>query len=369
MLIRRNLSNLPGWCTKRKFVIIESDDWGSIRMPSKMAFMRLKKLGVDLESRDYLRYNLYETLANQKDFESLFEVLSGIRDKNNKACVFTALSVVANPDFLKIKESGFQEYHYEPFTKTLERYYSNENVIKLWLEGIDKELFVPQFHGREHLNISAWMKALRSGHKNTNFAFDEGMWGFVPEKTNKLNVENQAAFQLTDISDITEHQKIIVEGLNLFESIFGYRAKYFVPPNGPINNSLNRVLAENGIELRSTSKLQYESVGLGKTKKVVHWLGQKDANGIRYITRNCFFEPSQTGKDWVDSCLYDIKIAFRWNKPAIISSHRVNYIGVHEPNNRDNNLRALKKLLCSITNNWPDIEFVTTTQLGDIISN
>lgn len=30
----KNFSNLPGWRTNRKIVVIESDDWGSIRMPS-----------------------------------------------------------------------------------------------------------------------------------------------------------------------------------------------------------------------------------------------------------------------------------------------------------------------------------------------
>ena len=33
----RNLSNLPGWRTSRKIVVIESDDWGTIRMPSNKA--------------------------------------------------------------------------------------------------------------------------------------------------------------------------------------------------------------------------------------------------------------------------------------------------------------------------------------------
>jgi len=31
----RNVANIPGWRTDRKIVVIESDDWGAIRMPSK----------------------------------------------------------------------------------------------------------------------------------------------------------------------------------------------------------------------------------------------------------------------------------------------------------------------------------------------
>jgi hypothetical protein len=30
--LSRNLSNLPGWRTNRHIIVMESDDWGSIRM-------------------------------------------------------------------------------------------------------------------------------------------------------------------------------------------------------------------------------------------------------------------------------------------------------------------------------------------------
>ena len=36
--ITHNLLNIPGWRTKRHIVVIESDDWGSIRMPSKEVY-------------------------------------------------------------------------------------------------------------------------------------------------------------------------------------------------------------------------------------------------------------------------------------------------------------------------------------------
>ena len=32
--ITHNLLNIPSWHTNRKIVVIESDDWGSMRMPS-----------------------------------------------------------------------------------------------------------------------------------------------------------------------------------------------------------------------------------------------------------------------------------------------------------------------------------------------
>jgi hypothetical protein len=366
-LIRRNIANIPGWVSDRKIIVFESDDWGSIRMPSKRTFNKLNALGLDLESEGYARYNLYDTLANKDDLQCLFEVLDEFKDINGNPCIFTAVSVVANPDFKKIEENDYMNYYYEPFTKTLEAYYPGQNVFEMWQLGISKKVFFPQFHGREHLNISAWMDALRLNHQHTRQAFDFGFWGFVPDKSTRFSVENQAAFAVYGINDISIHREILNEGLALFKQLFGYSAKYFVPPNGPFNNALNETLWANGIRLRSTAKIQNESVGNHKIRKNICWLGKKDSSGIRYITRNCFFEPSQPGMDWIDSCLNDIKIAFRWRKPAIISSHRVNYIGVHDKKNRGNSLLLLRDLLALIKKEWPDCEFYSTDHLEQLM--
>jgi hypothetical protein len=221
-------------------------------------------------------------------------------------------------------------------------------------------------HGREHLNISAWMKALQLEEKQTMLAFNEGMWGFIPDNTIFPGTDFQAAFQVEDFKEIELHKNILTDGLDLFERLFGYRARYFVAPNGPFNNSLNGTLASLGIRYRTKSKVQEESIGNGKSRKVVHWLGQKN-DGITYITRNCFFEPSPHHDDGVDSCLHDIDIAFRWQKPAIISTHRVNFIGSLDASNRDRSLKSLKRLLGQIVKLWPDVEFMTTAGLGKLM--
>lgn len=367
--IKKNLSNLPGWRTNRKIIVFESDDWGSIRMPSLEAYKILKDAGIDLKGRDAERYNLNDSLATSSDLEMLFETLTTVKDKLGNYAIFTPVSIVANPDFQKIKNSDFHHYYYEPFNETLKKYPGCEKSFELWREGIEKKIFMPQFHGREHLNVVAWMRALRKGDKHTRSAFDQRLWGFVPDQSTLPGIYFQAAFLFEDLSEVELHRQIIIEGLDLFEKLFGYRAKYFVPPNGWLNNSLNNTLFENGIRYRSASKIQIEPIGKGESKKVIHWLGQKDKSGIRYITRNCFFEPSQIGKDWVDSCLNDIKIAFRWHKPAIVSTHRVNYIGSLRPENRERGLRQLNTLLKTIIKNWPDVEFMTTPELGRLIEN
>jgi len=362
----KNLSNIPGWRTTRKLVIIESDDWGSIRMPDIGAFDELERAGLDLRSADAERFNMNDTLASASDLECLYEVLNKYKDISGNRPVVTAISIMANPDFRKIAESNFSEYYYELFPETLLRYTGDNKAFSLWKEGIRNKLFIPQLHGREHLNVAQWMKALSNNDSHTFIAFTKGVTGFVP-RTYPL-VDYQAAFLFTDPGEMFMHTKIINESVRIFEKLFGYRAEYFVPPNGRFNNNLNKALIENGIKIRSVAKIQHEPKGNGKTRKVFHWLGQKDKHGIRYITRNCLFEPCHPGKDWVSACLRDIEIAFQNHKPAIISTHRVNYIGGLNPANRDKGLNQLSGLLQGITGNWPGVEFITTPVLGSLMN-
>ncbi len=360
----RHLSNLPGWRTKRKIVIIESDDWGSIRMPSWEAFEDLQMAGLNLTSGDNRRYNLNDTLASAEDLNGLFDTLLSIHKKYGKQPVFTAVSVVANPDFEKIRANNFEEYDYEPFTFTLKRY-DKESAFKLWQYGVKEHLFVPEFHGREHLNVAQWIKALQEGDKATLHAFTRSCWGFTP--SNGYNY--LAAFYLDRPTDLHLQEKVLKEGLQLFKSLHGYEASLFVPPNGFIHNSLEEVAANAGIRYMSTPKIQKESIGFGRTKRHFRWLGKNNNHGQCYLTRNAFFEPSSPGRDWVVTCLNEIEIAFRWGKPALISSHRVNYIGGLQEQNREKGLKALHALLSSICQRWPEVEFKTSTELGNIISN
>lgn len=80
----------------------------------------------------------------------MFETLSKYRDADGNLPVFKTFSLIANPDFDKIKANGFIEYKYEPFTRTLESY-GQSDAFGMWQEGISNKLFIPEFHGREHL--------------------------------------------------------------------------------------------------------------------------------------------------------------------------------------------------------------------------
>lgn len=362
--ISRHLSNVPGRPVRGQWVVIESDDWGAIRTSSNEALAALKRHGYTPRSVDEARYVNNDGLATGEDLRLLFDTLASVRDRHDQPAVFTAISVMANPDFEKIKASGFQTYFREPFTETLARYTAHQDAFSAWKEGESRGVFVPEFHGTEHLNVAAWMRALRAGEPDTRAAFDGGMYGIMPRQP-AVRVSYQAAYDVDEPADIDEQATALREGLTLFEKIHGRRASFFVPPNGFLNHRLEEVLHQQGITCIGISKIQREPLGNGAYHKRRHYIGQRNEHGQTYLTRNAFFEPnSPLQSDWVASCLRDIAIAFRWRKPAVISTHRCNYIGWLNPDNRTNSLRELKRLLDAIVKQWPGVEFITSAELG-----
>ncbi len=368
-----NLSNMKGWRIKRHIVVVESDDWGSVRMSSHESFDRLKKAGIPVD-KDH--YNINDALECNEDLEMLFETLRKFKDSTGRYPVMTGVNVVANPDFKAIAENDFKAYVYEPYIKTCERYPNHDRVYELWKKGIAERLFVPILHGREHLNAQFWMRALQSGDPSTLAAFKEGVTGIPRKGIGGVTVPNfQAAFEIDTLDDLPYQKEVIRTGAELFEQLYGYRAKYFVPTNGFFNNTLEEDLNKVGIRYINTAKKQQEPLGGGQYKVNTRFIGDKNQYGQVYLTRNCFFEPAATGYevpesyDWLNYCLKEIEVAFRWHKPATISSHRVNYIGYLHPENREKGLKALRQLLGEIIKRWPDVEFMTSVELGDLIAS
>ena len=366
-IFTRNLLNIPGWRTNRKIVVIESDDWGSIRMPSREIYEQFLAEGIRVDKD---RYCKYDSLATPDDLEALFEVLTSVKDQNGRHAVITANTLVANPDFERIKEADFAQYYYEPFTETLTRNQKTEGSFVLWKQGMDSAIFHPQFHGREHLNVKKWMHCLKSGKEIMRLAFSYGTLGLNSKVDSRINTKYTGALNSGLKEDIEAYNYILEDGLDLFEDIFGYRSLSFIPPTYTWHPDIEPSLFKNGV--RYLQGMVFQRVPLDDDTtfryKKNNFLGYKSKAGLTYLTRNAYFEPTQfTIDDCVSDCLNRVKIAFRWHKPAIISMHRLNIIGAIDERNRTRNLILLKKLLLEITHQYPDVEFMSSDELGKLI--
>jgi hypothetical protein len=138
-----------------RYLILESDDWGTIRMHSPEVYGKL----VDAEFPVQLcPYTSFDGLETNTDMELLLEVLSSVKDANNHPAVLTANWIAANPDFERIRNAGFSEYFYESSVQTLQQYLNSERVHALQKEGLHAGIFYPQFHGvNTSMSFPGWL--------------------------------------------------------------------------------------------------------------------------------------------------------------------------------------------------------------------
>ena len=355
--------NLRGWKTKRKIVVIESDDWGSIRMASPEIFNSLKRKGYPVDKH---KFTSLDGLESKEDLECLFNLLRNHKDKNGKHPVITACALVANPNFEKIASSGFKEYHFETIEKTYQSYGESE-LLEFWKEkGIKENLLYPQFHGREHLNPRKWLSVLKYGVQMEMDAFNEKVLLGLSGAPSLKERNYMAAFEHTSEEHKEEIKQTAIEGLTIFEQLFGFKSISFMPSQSKQFEELNETLINQGV-LFNQGGQYFISDGAGAFKKVNKFWGDIDEYGMKYWRRNCLLEPYKSKSNPVNSCLEEIEIAFKCGKPAVISSHRINYTSRIDENHRNQSLVLLDDLLSKIIKNNPSVEFMNSEQLAKTI--
>lgn len=365
MSLSRKIGNKIGWKTTRKIVVLESDDWGSVRTYSKDAYHRMLKAGLNVDGNQFTQFDALESNA---DLENLYDLLLSFKDGSGRPPVFTPMCVVANPDFELIKSNGLTKYVAQPLDETVKFYPEHNRVLDLWKSGITDRLFVPAIHAREHLNVKRYMKGLNDQeNQGLRIAFDNLSIG--ASKYQELDIiEYLGAFHPETPEEIIDFEAITKEACDIFQRLCGYRPQHFIPPNKETAIELDRYLSNEGIKYITVSKWRKYPKGNEKYGYQVNWFGKKNKHQQLFLLRNAFFEPvSKQFSDWVNHCLADIQQAFQSNKPAVISTHRANYIGYIDQHNADYGLAELGKLLTAIINKWPEVEFMTSTELGDLM--
>lgn len=352
--------NFFGNKVKGKYIVIESDDWGAIRTPSKEIKQQIEQNFPDFSKSPYA----VDGLASSNDLDFLFNELLSFKDFLGNHPKFTANVIVANPDFQKIKESEFNVFHFETIDKTFNKLPSHSNNLEKWKEAERSGVFIPQFHGREHLNYFRWLKSLRESKDYTRYFFDFGM-----TYSGVGDYSFMEAFDWSDKSEIEDNKKVIKEGLVIFESLFGKVSKSFIAPCYNWDPDIEDALFANSVKWIQGTQFQLAPTGIfNQYRKIKHNFGDKSVSGIRYSKRNVFFEPTLAPQnDWVNNALARISNAFLFHKPAVICSHRINYVGFIDENNRDRNLKLLNELLKQILKRWPDVRFISSQDYDEIL--
>jgi hypothetical protein len=367
--LANNLKNIRGWKTNRKLVAFAVDDYGNVRLHSSRAKENLLKDGVALKNR----FDKSDALDTVDDYLALFDVLSTVKDRSLKPAVFTPYALSCNCDF----EATLVHRHYVP--ETLEVTYnkmaseypkSYDGALNLLKKGINEGLIKPQFHGREHLNITVVNAHLKEMSSILLSNLQNKSMAGIPDHTSFKNVSFNQAFAFWSVNEIALHKEIIQDGLKVFEQVYGYPSLTFTPPAQQLHQDLYPYVSSLGVIGLDKVRNANRHLGEGKYVKETNVMGDPISPTATTIVRNCVFEPTDDrGVDWVNYTFKQVQAAFFWNKPAIISSHRVNYCGFIDENNRKVGLDNLRKLLKKIVQVYPDVEFVSVDQIAQMICN
>ena len=364
--VRDEIKNVPGRKISRKLVVLFADDYGSVRTRDKNALENLVSNGVPMD-QDYFSH--YDTLCSNRDLEALFEVLTSFRDAEGNYAVMSPMAIMGNPDFMAIRENGYQNYVWESFDVTLKKYgSSHNNVFTLWKQGIKEGIFHPSFHGVEHISSNMLMYGLKNGHKSTRLAFDMDCVG-VPCLSNEKRLRVMSTYIVNPSFNNSLIDKGIEVGIKEFEAKLGYKPTVFTPAAGNQTLHHNKVLYANGIRYICVGRKTIYPKNEGGTEVRYYYNGAKEENGMMVFVKNCVFEPrGASGTASAEDCLKQIESAFRWHNPALISSHRANFSGEIDEKNRRNSLKQLSYLYQEIVKRWPDALFVNADELANYMS-
>lgn len=359
-MIKELSKNIVGFSTKRKLVVFSVDDYGNVRIGSKEAFNKMQASPYKSSSI----FDNFDALETYEDLESLYDVLQSVKDINDRPACFTPFALAANIDFEKIKENNYERFYHEDLITTFKKL-NEDKTHKLILEGVKSKVYLPEFHGREHVNVVLFDKLLQQ--KNKSLLFNLELESYSRIQDNEGNkIPYSVAFYNQNQEAIAQQKTIIENGIQLFKKVYEYAPSNFMPPSATASLELNSKLAEAGIKYYDSYRFRHNSKKL--FKKEYFYTGKKIDSNKCYLVRNVVFEPSQNRTiDSVGIAMNQIKYAFMMGKPAIISSHRVNFCGRINEDNRKFGLDSLRELLSKIKKEWPEVEFISAAELGNII--
>jgi hypothetical protein len=411
--------NLPGWRSKEKYLLLSCDDFGAVRLADVTAREYLVGKGLPM---DLFPFDRYDTLESVEDLQALRETLLSVKDIQGRGAVMTGFGLAANIDFARMRKEGFAEFRNEPVSRTFERLGKRDAWDLMQQMRMDGDL-VMEFHGREHVHVGWLMRRLREKNPQLLACMEvDSLAGLEYGKTE--GVDYTASFAYDTEEEIPVLASILWDGLQLFEQEWGDKPRHFTPPVMRYPRALDAVLLEAGVayldrsmqteewdatankfrkhwyflnqRLKSDRKIPAEwgmpaggsastlkdnieyteadvvsrIAGYAINEKIEPTLVHSSAKHLRAMVRNCFFEPMfNPDMDWVDHTMAQISAAFAVGKPANIAMHRMSFVGGISPAVRERGNRDLKEILRRVKQQWPEVRFVSTRELGGIMNS
>lgn len=339
-------------------VVFESDDWGAceaVRNAEDAAALQPLWDVVLERSRPILT-----TLESPGDLERLYQVLEAFPGADGLPAVFTAFTCTGNPDFEKTRATG--RYHDIGIDVGVPPGWRRGDLLRAWRDGIARGVYAPEFHGNLHHTSPVTLMALLRGSgpeaRLARESFEREVYcqgRHVPEFEG-MTVRDQLAWNRA--------------GVERFERAFGSPPACAITSDAlPETETIWALLGIRAICLKNC-RVNTGRVVVYPTKP---WNNQDPSVPIGahdpvldvvYMVRNVFFECAANPAQSADA-VFDV-IRARWleGEPAMISTHRANYVSL-DPQRIESGFRELRRLLESLTTATAT-RFLTTAEVADL---
>ena len=331
--------------TVRPIVVIQSDDWGRVGIPSPGTLEQLKSRGLPVGDSKWDYYGL----ETESDVAELGSLLSSFTDRDGNVARLTANFVMANADLARMREEGFREFRWVEIQAGFPSPWS-DSLIDLYRENIRKGIFEPGLHGFTHFNAEVLMDALHKDSEcgrraKTLVAHDVPYLASVTPEYNFALVTRDRRERFVS----RRSQKLWVEtGAKLFQQSFGVRPLTVCAPGYRSNSVTRKLWRASGV----------------RSVQIMGTHGPRLVDGLVELPRNVSFEPALVERNVLDRTMEEIRLAASRRIPIIICSHSINYISrflAAAVSSRN----MLRKLLDRLLDEFPDVRFAGSAELGE----
>ena len=345
----------PGLRFSRPLVLLQSDDWGRAGVRDAEGREELRAAGLNIGERPYDLYSL----ETAEDVHELTEVMSLLRDSVGQPPCIEMNFVVANVDFSASTATGFRSIALKPLAEGLPGRWARPGLYDAYRAGIEARVFTPALHGTTHFCQQAVTHALvgdgergeliRTLWKSeTPYIHWRMPWvGYEywdPEKAPAERFIPQA-----------DQERWIGWAATAYLKLFGEEAVSACAPGYRAEATTHRLWRKQGIRVAQN--------GPG-AKRAPHW----DEHGLLHTYRSLDFEPALNPELRWEDCVTNAATWLTRRLPLIVSVHSINFHSTLV-SNRQKTLPMLRELLGALKRSYPDLLYVNSRQLLEIVEN
>jgi len=301
-------------------VVLQSDDWGLCAwVPDDRAHRALAQQPAfrTVAGRRYGR----STLESAADVGALAKELLAWRGGDGLPPVWQANTVMANPDYAAMRRPPF-DFEAPPLCShpALPSRWARPGLWDAVHLAEAQGVWWPELHGLHHLPETAWLTSLRRGDTEARRSL---------EQASPISSAVEASGEYDASEPRRLRAKRVRQAAEAFRQLFGRAPTSFCPPDYRFDTWFEEEAASIGL---TTLQGKAEQAGAWLPALRRRWLALRFPHhvGTRfYLPPRIAFEPEgderAPGPRGLDAAHRAVRAAWRAGRPAIVSTHRMNY--------------------------------------------